>query len=447
LTKSKLAKSALAVGLSFSMLIPFGLCASASAQDVIGTKNYTITNPYATVDWNTWGHYKANLHTHSTVSDGNDTFTAVIEAYYAQGYDILAMTDHGVVNKGWDKVPNTVPLLSYHFLNPFVKPVPLTEERYKEITTGSDRGGRGMTDVPDGIEMNAAVITKSHVNGFFCGYGQGDWGKENDFVGPIAAVDKLGGLSFINHPGDWLESANDVSIAKDPKNIKFFADILEKYKSCLGIEVLNERDNPTANDRVLWDGLLESVIPTGRNVWGFSNSDSHVMSNIDTEFEYFMMPSNTVANVRTAMENGTFFACGRYAHRELGDNFTAVGNVPSVTNITVNNTTDQISIQATGYDKIQWIAKGEIIATGNTIDLNAYESQIGCYVRAQLIGPGGVCFTQAFPVSDGSTPVQPPQVNWFTQLWDNFVYAVKSTRVFVFVNYLINKDHESHPIV
>jgi len=435
----KLAKSALAVGLSFSMLIPFGLCASAATQDITGTKNYTITNPYATVDWNTWGHYKANLHTHSTVSDGDDAFTDVIEAYYAQGYDILGMTDHGVVNKGWDKVPNTVPLLSFHFLNPFVKAVPLTGERYKEITAGSDRGGRGMTDVPDGIELNAAVLTKSHVNGFFCDYGQGMWGKENDFEGPIAAVDKLGGLTFINHPGDWLGSAKDVNIAKDPKNIKFFADIIKKYKSCLGIEVLNCYDSPTRNDRVLWDGLLESVIPTGRNVWGFSNSDSHNMGDIDTSFEVFMMPSNNVANVRTAMENGTFFACGRFARPELGDGFKGTGAYPTVTSISVDNSRNQITIQGADYDKIQWISKGEVIATGNTIDLNAFEGQIGCYVRAQLEGPGGICMTQAFVTDDGSTPIPEPQENYFVKLWDNFVFAVISTRVYVIFDKLIEQ--------
>ena len=438
MTKKTFSKRALAVVLSASMLIPFGLSASA-AQNITGTKSYTITNPYATVNWNTWGHYKANLHTHSTVSDGEDAFADVIEAYYANGYDVLGMTDHGIVNRGWNVTPTPVPLLSFHFLIPFIKPVALTEERYQEITTGSDRGGRGMTDVPFGIELNAAVLTKSHVNGFFADYGQNIWGKENDFEGPIAAEDALGGLTFINHPGDWLESANDVSVAKDPKNIKFFADILKKYDSCLGIEVLNERDNPTKNDRVLWDGLLESVIPTGRNVWGFSNSDSHVMSNIDTEFEYFMMPSNSVANVRTAMENGTFFACGRYAHRELGDNFTAVGNVPFVTNITINDMDDQITIQGTDYDTIEWIAKGEIIATGNTIDLNAYENQIGCYVRAQLIGPGGVCFTQAFVVDDGTSPSPEPQENYFVQLWDDFVFAFKSMRLYVIAEELIKR--------
>ena len=71
------AKRTLSVILSAALLIPFGLSTSA-AQNITGTKNYTITNPYATVDWSTWGHYKANLHTHSTVSDGEDAFADVI---------------------------------------------------------------------------------------------------------------------------------------------------------------------------------------------------------------------------------------------------------------------------------------------------------------------------------------------------------------------------------
>jgi hypothetical protein len=315
----------------------------------------------------------------------------------------------------------------------------MTQERYEEVTTGADRGGRGMTDVPYGIELNAGVIRKNHVNGFFADYGQNMWGKENDFETPIAGVEKAGGLSHINHPGDWLGSSGDVNVAKDPKNIKFFADLLKKYHSCLGIEVLNEHDSATRNDRVLWDGLLESCIPAGRNVWGFANSDSHLLEDIDTEFEFFMMPSNSVANVRTAMENGTFFACGRFARPELGDRFVAAGDVPSVSSITVNDATDQITIQGTGYDKIEWIAKGAVIATGNRIDLNAYESQIGCYVRAQLIGPGGICFTQAFAVDDGSAPNPEPPEDFFTELWSDFIFALKSTRVYVIIVALIDE--------
>lgn len=41
-------------------------------------------------------YYKANLHTHSTISDGRIAPEAVKQAYKEKGYQILAMTDHNI---------------------------------------------------------------------------------------------------------------------------------------------------------------------------------------------------------------------------------------------------------------------------------------------------------------------------------------------------------------
>jgi hypothetical protein len=191
---------------------------------------------------------------------------------------------------------------------------------------------------------------------------------------------------------------------------------------------------------VFWDCLLEKVIPTGRNVWGFANSDAHNIESIGVAFEDFLMPQNTVVNVRTAMENGTFFACTPYAHNELGENFVASGNCPSVTKISVDNSLDQITVQGADYSEIQWISKGEVIAVGNTIDLNEHESQIGCYVRAQLLGPGGICFTQAFVTDDGSiVPPDEPEVKGLAKIWNDFLFQIKSTRLYVLFELLFRE--------
>ncbi len=42
--------------------------------------------------------YKANLHTHTTASDGKCELEERVEQYRANGYDVLAITDHGVVS-------------------------------------------------------------------------------------------------------------------------------------------------------------------------------------------------------------------------------------------------------------------------------------------------------------------------------------------------------------
>ena len=42
--------------------------------------------------------YKANLHSHSNLSDGKLSPTEMKELYKANGYDILAITDHCDIN-------------------------------------------------------------------------------------------------------------------------------------------------------------------------------------------------------------------------------------------------------------------------------------------------------------------------------------------------------------
>lgn len=395
-------------------------------------KNFKITSPYAAVNWDTWESYKGNLHTHSTASDSPVDFADMIEAHYAADYDILAMTDHGVINHGWNLPPRRT---LFSFQSFFKKPTYLTDERYKEILTGADRGGKGMLDVKDSIEINAAVITKAHVNGYFTNVGQGKKGRENDYERPVKWVEASGGLSHINHPGDWLESYIYPENAKKPENVHFFADIFKKYKTCLGMEVFNRIETDTSEDRVLWDELLQAVIPFGRNVFGFGESDAHAISDIDSAFGTYVMPENTLPELRRCMETGAFFAISKYAKHELGEDFTAYGDYPKVNRVTIDDERDTISLSADNYDKIQWIADGKIIAQGETIHLREHSNDISCYVRAQLIGTGGVCLTQAFILDDGTLGqnIIPGNETAVQKFLDKSVFRIKSVLGYVLV--------------
>ncbi|MFU2401645.1 MAG: hypothetical protein ACM67T_07850, partial [Clostridiales bacterium] len=150
--------------------------------------DYTIISPYEQVDWSTWKTYKANLHAHCDASDGDPTLDEMVEEYYKADYDILAMTDHGVITNGWTSERETNGIF-----NKFRKVYPMSEENYERITKGLDRGGRGMTDIRGGIECNMAVISKTHVNGYFTTYGQGEWGIENDYRTAPEEIEKAGG--------------------------------------------------------------------------------------------------------------------------------------------------------------------------------------------------------------------------------------------------------------
>lgn len=382
------------------------------------TVSYKITNPYESVTaylGSESNHYKTNLHTHSTYSDADIDLAAMVKGFYNENFDILAVSDHGVIGTEWDESPTLLPLYQYNhiLLNDQSH---LTTDEYTAILNGTYKDAhttrtntRGMQSVTGAIEANYLVAQKNHVNGYFMNNNsvEGFMGNEGDYETAVKMIDAAGGVSHINHPGDWLGSAGDPDIARDSGNVQFFANMMRKYDSCLGIEVYNAYDRPTRNDRVLWDELLKVVIPEGRNVWGFANSDAHNLFDIDTSFMDFVLPSYSDENLRTAMENGTFFAVSRYS---AGQKIGSGDAYPQVTGILVDDTADTITIIGKNCDTINWIADGEVIqtstgvdgVTSSTIKLRSHSDDISCYVRAELCGEGGTTLTQAFVCDDGN---------------------------------------------
>ncbi len=365
--------------------------------------DYKITNPYETVDWDAWGRYRTQLHAHTLYSDGGMPIADVVEAYYARGYDILAITDHGVVHRGWNVKPRLVPVVSF---NQLLKPKelrPLSQERAREIAAGVGRGGRPMLDVKLGIEMNALTMRKNHVNGFFCGWGQNYLGKEEDYETCIAKTEQAGGLSVINHPGDFIAASKELRRVYDWNNLTVFTDsLLAHPKSCVGVEAFNCGDGPVRYDRILWDRLLMYCVPRGRNVFAFSNDDSHHPRHIGLTAEIMLLPELSEAALRNAMERGTFFACSSVAHVELGEDFQGTGEYANVKRVAVDDETDMITVEAENADRIEWIADGEIIATGNTLNLREHADKIGAYVRFQIKNEGGILLSQPFICDDGN---------------------------------------------
>ena len=391
--------------------------------------DYTIVSPYAQVVWegdDAWNAYKGNLHTHSTFSDAEMDLNEMILEHYNQGFDFLAMTDHGVTGTPWNKAPVRLPLYWYQYLLGY-KQTPLTDEEFAAVQDGTypvngKARGRGMTCVTNGNELNALTITKCHVNGFFLPDHVGDnyLGYENDHEGAVRLADNAGGLSVINHPGDWLNSNHGIEIVSDPKNVHYYADILLKYKSCLGMEVFNERNHVTNYDRILWDNVLMECLPYGKKVIGFSNNDAHFHSHIDSSFSVFMMPENTVENIKETMQSGAFFC----VTRELGGN-DLIGPAkdfdvryeetpyPAFHELSVDG--HKVTVRANQYTQLQWIANGKVIAkqaveqseteTTYVLDLDSIEGANDfLYVRCELLGEGGMTISQALVIDNGTAP-------------------------------------------
>jgi len=387
---------------------------------------FTITNPYADVDWDSWGAYKANLHTHSTLSDGELPFNEMVEAHYERGYDVLAMTDHGTVDKSWTQLHK---FTVFQFFAQGLKlpaEAPLSQARWQEISAGADRGGRGLLRVPYGIEQNASSLNSAHVNTFFADWGHGMLGGTGDHETPVWGVHRAGGLSLVNHYGEYAKDT-------DRPRVKAYAGLrsyyvyklqrlLVKYPSLIGLDI--NGDMLSNNERVCWDRLLTNLAPTGRNVFGTATSDAHHMGVVGIGWIWAMMPSNTAENFRACLESGAFIAgsynlknaeelavWGETTGRAFGETWTADPDAaePMITGITAED--GVITIAAEHAGAIHWISDGEVIATGERIALEDCEG-LGAYVRAEVWGPGGVLHTQAFLLEYEGSPKGNP-VPWY----------------------------------
>lgn len=413
---------------TISVLVIVSLLASFSVISFAysGGVDYTIVNPYETVDWDNWKPYKGNLHCHTLVSDGDNDFAEMIEYHYALGYDYLSITDHGVMSYSWTDV-NTVPYMSIpskiELEDMLFKPTPLTQERFEEITT-PDANGKAMIMIPNGIELNPTSFNNAHVNAWFGTYGNGVMGGTSDYETAIRGAHEGGGLSVINHPGEYTNARHedDPELAYNEDynyQVNKFTNLLLNYDSCIGIDMNSKGDGRTRNDRKLWDRLLQNSIPNGRNVFGICSSDAHRESAIDTGWTISMLPELTADAVRTSLETGAFFGGSRCLKNtkelaqisqaigyDLGDDWRAESFIvqPVVNNIIVNNAADTITVEADNALVIRWIADGELIAEGETINLDDYSYMIGSYVRAEVFGEGGILYTQPFVLEYEGAP-------------------------------------------
>lgn len=457
--------------------------------------DYVIISPYADVDWS-WKQYKADLHSHTTASDGDDTLKDMIEVNYDYGFDIYAVTDHGTSSKSFVEQEVIEELKFFlDIANPNAPIITLEETgltfeglTYNVVTENGDdyyyqiledgTEGHKMLRVPFGIENNPTSLNNAHVNSWFVDYGHGIVGGTSDYETPIKNVDALGGLSVINHPGEYT-NARDEKYTEDAYGdgyeyyIDKFESLLIKYPSCLGIDINSKGDSRTRHDRKLWDIMLMDLTPSGRNVYAIATSDAHRVSAAYTGYTRILMPELTSAALQEALANGQYFAASRCLgnHNELteyaeyllanGDadaqawakdilerqaedynaKFEAPYDVdaPMVKSLIVDDDNDIIVLDAEDAYCIRWIANGKTIAWGDTIDLDDYSDEIGTYVRAEILGAGGIVYTQAIMLEYDGAPETENKSQSFDFWWiasiipDTIVRFLKEIKIFAFL--------------
>lgn len=461
-------KSAIALILAVLMTVPFAVISFAAEED----GSYEITNPYENVNWDEITAYKTALHTHTNASDGDDTLKASLQRHAETGFDIVATTDHGTVNYSWSD--NSENKLIYGAMSLIGKTegaiVALGKEgefdngvSYSVVTENGDdylvlEDGRKILRVPFGNENNALSVN-AHVNGWFADFTQT---KITTYEDAVKGIDEAGGVSVINHPGEYTKARYEIRSEEAYNEDNFiyryyinkFASLIDRYDSCIGIDMNSKGDNRTRFDRILWDNLLKRFSANGENVYAIASSDAHNLNIIDSGYVLALMPELTSEAFRSSLENGEFFAAshclGNYdelrdiaaalkefygetelytkvnatademiarieaiengglpADEDIGitystleDGFNTAKADPRITAIRVNEATDEITVSTTDALIVRWISDGKLIETQKadsaTLDLNSYADVLGDYVRIEVFGEGGIVYSQAF---------------------------------------------------
>ena len=422
--------------------------ASAQTQTESQTKKFIITNPYEQVDWDSWGTYKAQLHCHTNASDGYLTIHEFVQKHYDLDYDIVALTDHGTINRGWNNEPQLVPLLRFvkRERTQMADIIPLTEEEYSSYLNGTAASDsrthqNGMLDVPLGIELNMATpVADCHLTGYFAEYGQGLAGVYGDYETPSKGVRKKGGISMLSHVGEFVypdkDSADHVGQPVDEYYSNKFARIfLDNAGSSVGMGINSATDAHTRCDRILYDSILQRTIPNGVVPWGFTFSDSHNERSLNDAYTMMLMENFTIEDFRSSMENGLCFGVSHYSNgvelngmkempnlteEEIEENKIYLSNdTPMVTRVTVDAQSETISIEGEHFNEITWVSNGNVIKRDSNITTGSAElylhdpdllSDPSLYVRFYITGENGICYSQPFVLNVEGETFQPVNV-------------------------------------
>ncbi|WP_350344087.1 hypothetical protein PRVXT_000461 [Proteinivorax tanatarense] len=299
-----------------------------------------VNNPYENVKWDSFGQYKGNLHTHTNHSEKYNPSALkpeqLILEYSNRDYDILAITDHNTLTWPWDDY---------------------TKENSLKMLP---------------VQGNE-ISNTHHLLSLFSDFNT-TMSNEKEVLKQIGEKE---GLAIMAHPGRYNASS------------KWYANLFVTYPHLVGMEVINQGDR-YQDDREMWDKTL-SVLPPDNLCWGFANDDTHKVEHIGRDWNIFLLPELTEEDLKDSMITGAFY------FSSISTLENVVGCPPIINEINVDEKLNTISISAQNSQKVVWISEGNIIHIGDSVNYKNAKG-MGSYVRAEIIGEGGVSYTQPFGI-------------------------------------------------
>lgn len=371
-----------------------------------------VLDPYAGIDWDKVGHYKANLHAHTTQSDGHLTPTQVIDEYHKRGYSILALTDHNLCTWPWTTL-STMERKGRAFQadrssNPQAalagQPTTMDDDEDDEDELPRRRPTR-IAPVPPYEDRTPAQLNMiavpgnepskhHHMGVFFIQYET----TSRDLEQTIREVGEAGGISMLFHPGRYWKITEDGTLPEAA--IDEYVRLFSQYPHLFGMEVINQGQR-YKHDIKLWDKILSRMMPE-RPVWGHANDDMHIAVMLGRDWNVFLLSSLDESQLRDAMLHGRGYFSSISTHDKDQRN---VEETPRIRSIRHDIEKGTISVEAISggnplpEDQIRWISMGEVVHVGSELPYKTLQG-LGTYVRAELIGNGGTTFTNPFGLKE-----------------------------------------------
>ena len=325
-------------------------------------------NPYADVDWTAVERHEAQLHAHTWHPpeghhSGTDPPEVVVDDYRGAGYSVLALSDHeyNVEEPTWpwtdfDRDPAELGMVAVLAL---------------ELAVEADPGD------PE---------TERDLLSYFCDLADTDGMDVHD---ALEEIGERGGLAVFPHPSRYDEDG------------AWYEAYFRAHPHLLGVEVVNAADRyPT--DRDVWDDLL-GRLGDDRPVWGFANDDYHGRGlgySFDRSRNVLLLDELAEDAVRDALVEGRFL----YQHlveEDAGDGDDDAGppeavdlddatdvEPPVVEAIRHDPDRGTLTVDASGFEVLQWASGGRIIERGPTLHYRDVDA-LGSYARARLVSAAG----------------------------------------------------------
>jgi hypothetical protein len=356
-----------------------------------------VVDPYAGVDWETTGQHQANLHCHTTQSDGWLTPNQVVDEYRARGYTILALTDHNLCTWPWTGFSTMERKgRAGQGDRDAKRPAPSEDsaregrrqrERAPQIPAYEDRD-------PEALGMLAVTGNEPslhhHMGAYFIQYET----LSNKIEQTLSEVAGTGGIAMLFHPGRYWEKDADGTIPDE--TVENYIRLFRENDHLFGVEVINQGMR-YKHDIELWDKMLAVVMPD-RPIWGYANDDMHAIGALGRDSSMFLLDALDEKQLREAMLKGRSYIRSVSTHEQSERD---MAETPIIKAIAHDAAAGTIAITAFSggkplpEDRIRWISNGETVHTGATLDYKN-TSGLGNYVRAEIRGNGGTAFTNPF---------------------------------------------------